>query len=221
MVRKILAMGAHPDDMELEAGGTLAKFSENGDEVYMLILTSGGYTDSAGSMHKDSTLHDEAELASKILGVKELIILDYKTTRLSVNSGVVSEVDDLIDRIKPDILISHHPFDSHQDHKTAAEVMAAAARQGRVKNVLSGSPLPYRPNIFAFKPQFFVDITSTIDKKADCIRAYNSQYTKFGGEKLIERVKAMAKFYGWAMGYEYAECFEVIRIDDSLMGFFK
>jgi len=217
MARKILAMGAHPDDMELEAGGTLAKFAENGDEVYMLILTSGGYIDINGVCHEDTKLQNEAENASKILGVKELIVLNHKTTKLNVISGIVSEVDNIVNRIKPDIFISHHPFDSHQDHKVAAEIMAAVARQGRVKNVLSGSPLPYRPNIFAFKPQFFIDVTCTMDKKADSIRAYSSQYTKFGGEKLIERVKAMAKFYGWAMGYEYAECFEVIRIDNSLM----
>ncbi|MCM1987007.1 MULTISPECIES: PIG-L deacetylase family protein [Methanococcoides] len=94
--------------------------------------------------------------------------------------------------------------------------MFAVSRQGRVKNVLSGSTLPYRPNVFAFRPQFFVDISETIEIKLDAIRRYNSQYKKFGSEVLIERVKAMAKTHGWALNCEYAECFEIIRMDDSL-----
>ncbi|MDG6219073.1 MAG: hypothetical protein QCI00_06505, partial [Candidatus Thermoplasmatota archaeon] len=94
--------------------------------------------------------------------------------------------------------------------------MFAVSRQGRISNVLSGSPLPYRPNIFAFKPQLFIDISGNIDSKLKAIRAYKSQFERYGGELLIERIEAMAKYYGWAIGCEYAECFEVIRMDDSL-----
>lgn len=213
---KIFAMGAHPDDMELEAGGTLAKFIKKGYDVYLLILTSGGYTDMEGNTYCNEQLKGEALNASKILGVKELIFFDYQTTMVPSDGHIISKVDELINRIRPDVFISHHPFDSHQDHKAAADIMFAVSRQGRVKNVLSGSTLPYRPNVFAFRPQFFVDITDTIEIKMDSIRAYETQYTKFGGEVLIDRVRAMARTHGWAMGYEYAECFEVIRMDDSL-----
>lgn len=213
---KIFAMGAHPDDMELEAGGTLAKFIKKGYDVYLLILTSGGYTDMEGNTYCNEQLKGEALNASKILGVKELIFFDYQTTMVPSDGHIISKVDELINRIRPDVFISHHPFDSHQDHKAAADIMFAVSRQGRVKNVLSGSTLPYRPNVFAFRPQFFVDITDTIEIKMDSIRAYETQYTKFGGEVLIDRVRAMARTHGWAMGYEYAECFEVIRMDDGL-----
>lgn len=206
-------MSAHPDDMELEAGGTLAKFAIKGSEVYHLILTSG-YKDSVSISVKQRK--DEAECVGNILGIKEVIFFDYQDTELSANGGVISRVDELVDEIKPDVFISHHPFDSHQDHKAAAEIMFAVCRQGRVKNLLSGSPLPYRPNVFAFRPQFFVDITETIEIKLNALRAYKSQYEKFGGEKLIENVNVMAKNYGWAMGHKYAECFEVVRMDDSL-----
>jgi LmbE family N-acetylglucosaminyl deacetylase len=212
----ILAMGAHPDDMELEAGGTLAKFAKKGYEVYLLILTSGGYTDVNGNLYFNDQLQNEAKNASKILGIKDVIFWDFITTKLPSNSEIINRVDSLVNELHPDVFISHHPFDSHQDHKAAADIMFAVSRQGRVKNVLSGSTLPYRPNVFAFRPQFFVDITETIDIKLNAIRAYKSQYEKFGSEELIERVKAMAKTHGWAMGYDYAECFEVIRMDDSI-----
>ena len=216
MNKKILAMGAHPDDMELEAGGTLAKFARKGYDVHLLILTAGGYTDANGNTYSDNQLRNEASKASKVLGIKDVIFLDYSTKNLPAAGDIITKVDSIVDDLKPDVFISHHPFDSHQDHKAAADIMFAVTRQGRVKNVLSGSTLPYRPNVFAFRPQFFVDITETIDVKLDAIRAYQTQYSKFGSEELIERVKAMAKTHGWAMGYDYAECFEVIRMDDSI-----
>lgn len=216
MKKRILAMGAHPDDIEFEAGGTIAKFARKGYEVYLLILTTGGYTDMDGNIYSDEQLRNEANDASKILGIKDVIFFDHPTKNLPANGEIISKVDSIVDELQPDVFISHHPFDSHQDHKAAAEIMFAVSRQGRVKNVLSGSTLPYRPNVFAFRPQFFVDITETIGVKLDAIRAYRSQYQKFGSEELIERVKAMAKTHGWAMGYDYAECFEVIRMDDSI-----
>lgn len=209
-------MGAHPDDMELEAGGTLAKFARKGYDVHLLILTAGGYTDANGNTYSDNQLRNEAKNASKVLGIKDVIFLDYPTKNLPAAGDIITKVDSVVDDLKPDVFISHHPFDSHQDHKAAADIMFASTRQGRVKNVLSASTLPYRPNVFAFRPQFFVDITEMIDVKLDAIRAYQTQYNKFGSEELIERVKAMAKTHGWAMGYDYAECFEVIRMDDSI-----
>jgi len=182
----------------------------------LLILTAGGYTDANGNTYSDDQLKNEGTNASKVLGIKDVIFLDYPTKNLPAAGDIITRVDSIVDDLKPDVFISHHPFDSHQDHKAAADIMFAVTRQGRVKNVLSGSTLPYRPNVFAFRPQFFVDITETIDVKLDAIRAYQTQYNKFGSEELIERVKAMAKTYGWAMGYDYAECFEVIRMDDSI-----
>ncbi len=210
---RILAMSAHPDDMELEGGGTLAKLALRGYEIYHLILTTG-YKD--GFSVSIEQRKDEAKEAANILGIKELIFFDYQDTELISNGNIITKVDDLVEKLKPDLFISHHPFDSHQDHKAAAEIMFAVTRHGRVGNVMSCSPLPYRPNVFAFRPQFYADISETIDIKLEAIRAYKSQYEKFGNEKLIEYVNAMAKTFGWAMGYDYAECFEVIKMNDGL-----
>lgn len=202
MKMNIIAMSAHPDDMELEAGGTLAKFTEKGHSTYHIILTSDG----------NNQRKKEAIDASHILGIKEVFFFDRKDTELKCDGETISEVDTLIDQIRPDFYISHHPFDSHQDHKSAAELMFAVARRGKIKNVLSGSPLPYRPNVFTFRPQFFVDITDTINIKIEALKAHKSQYERYGSEALIKRIYAMGHFYGWSMNYEYAECFEVIRM---------
>jgi LmbE family N-acetylglucosaminyl deacetylase len=199
--------------MELEAGGTLAKLAQKGYNVYHLILTSG-YKDNF-SISVQQRKNEATEVAN-ILGFKEVFFFDYQDTNLSCTGSLVEEVDSIVNEIRPQLLISHHPFDSHQDHKAAAEIMFAVSRHGNVKNVLSSSPLPYRPNVFAFRPQLFVDITNTIDIKLKAIEAYESQYEKFGRTQLTERIKAMAIYYGWALGYEYAESFEIIRMDDSL-----
>ena len=212
--KKVLAIGAHPDDMEFEAGGTLAKWALKGHEVYHLILTAGGYRDMNGQIYKTEELRKEAKNAAEVLNVKELIFLDYTTTELPSSGKIVSEVDQIVQDISPDIIISHHPFDSHQDHRAAAEIVFAVSRQGRVKNVLSSAPFPYRPNVFAFRPQFFVDISSTIDIKLEAIRCYKSQFNKFGGEKLIARIRSWARVWGWAVDFEFAESFEVIRMND-------
>lgn len=214
--KKILAIGAHPDDMELEAGGTLAKWALKGHEVYLLVLTSGEYHGTDGQIYKTEMLKNEAKKASKILKIKELRFLNYIATELPSNGKIISEVDHILQEINPDVLISHHPFDTHQDHMAAAHIMFAIARQGRVKNALSCSPLPYRPNVFAFRPQLFIDISSTMDLKLAAIRSYKSQYEKFEGEKLINRVSSMAQMAGWAVNTDYAESFEVVRMSDFL-----
>jgi LmbE family N-acetylglucosaminyl deacetylase len=202
----IIAMSAHPDDMELEAGGTLARYSKKGHTIYHIILTTD-----FSNIRKSEALE-----ASKILGIKEVIFLNNKDTELECTGKLIAEIDSLVEQLKPDLIISHHPFDSHQDHKTAAELLFSVARKGNIKNVLSGSPLPYRPNVFTFRPQFFVDVTETIDIKAEAIRAHKSQYSRYGSEKLIERIFSMARYYGWSMGYEYAECYEVVRMCSDL-----
>lgn len=214
--KTILAMSAHPDDMELEAGGTLLKWAAKGHDVYSLILTNGEYR---GNNEEESTkaeIYAEIKCSSKILGIKKSIFMDQPDTQLQCNGKIISEVDAIIDDIKPDFLISHHPFDSHQDHKAASEIMFAVSRKGRVKNILTGAPLPYRPNIFAYKPQYFVDISSTINKKLEALRCFKSQYEKYGGELWIDRVKSVARVMGWAIEMEYAESFEVIRITEEM-----
>ncbi|NPE27881.1 hypothetical protein HNV12_07895 [Methanococcoides sp. SA1] len=203
----IVAMSAHPDDMELEAGGTLSKCSMKNYSVYHIVLT----TSSISNFRKEEALD-----AASQLGIKEVIFLDYKDTELKCTGESISRVDDIIGDLKPDTFISHHPFDSHQDHKAAADILFSVSRHGNIKNVLSGSPLPYRPNVFSFRPQLFVDITDTIESKIASIRAHKSQYQKYGSEKLIDRIYAMAAYYGWAVDYDYAECFEVIKMSDGL-----
>jgi len=213
MKKNILAIGAHPDDMELEAGGTLAKWASMGHNVSHLILTSGQYSNLSGDIYETELLQDEARNAAKKLNIKKIIFLDYITTELPNYGKIVSEVDHIIDEVSPDILISLHPFDSHHDHRAAAEIMFAVSRQGRIETVLSCSP--YRPNVFAFRPQYYVNINSTIDAKLDAIRCYKSQYEKYGGEKLIDRIRSLAQVTGWAVNVEYAECFEVVRMSDN------
>ncbi len=214
--KTILAMSAHPDDMEIEAGGTLLKMSRSGHDVYSLILTNGAYRSECEQDVIRDDVYKEVKCAAKILGIKKTFYLDEPDTRLKCTGEIIARVDAIIDEIKPDFLISHHPFDSHQDHKSASEIMFAVSRKGRVPNVLTGEPLPYRPNIFAYKPQYYVDISSTIEEKLDAIRCFKTQYDKYQKEVWIDRIRSVARVMGWAMEIDYAESFEVIRLMEDL-----
>jgi LmbE family N-acetylglucosaminyl deacetylase len=158
----------------------------------------------------------EMDKAAKILKIKKIINLGYQDTDIPNNGEIIRKVDEIVSKIKPDVVISHHPFDSHQDHRNVAEIMFAVARRRRVENALSCAPLPYRPNVFAFRPQYFSDITDTIEQKIEAIRCYKSQYEKYQGELWIERIKAMAMYWGWAIEVKYAECFEIIKQNDLI-----
>jgi LmbE family N-acetylglucosaminyl deacetylase len=214
---RVIAMGAHPDDMELEAGGTLAKLAGEGHDVYLLVLTKGEYTSTSGIHYDTGTLFKECKEAARRLGIAKIITFENTPTKLRANWETIDEVDKLIGLIKPHLLISLHQFDSHQDHRATGEIALAVSRQGRVKNILVPVTSPYRPTAYSYKPQFFVDISLTLIQKIDAIRAYHSQFEKYGGENLLERIAGTARYFGWYQGYKFAEAFEIIRMDGDLI----
>jgi LmbE family N-acetylglucosaminyl deacetylase len=215
---RVIAMGAHPDDMVIEAGGTLAKLAaESYNDVYILTLTKGNYTGVDDTYYDEETIIKELKEGARRLGIYKLVVLKNSTAKLKATFEVINEVDSVIDLIKPDLLISLHQFDSHQDHKAAGEIALAVSRQGRVKNIIVPVTSPYRPTAYSYHPQFFVDISNTLTQKIDAIKAHQSQYKKYGGEQLVDRVVGTAKYFGWYHGYKFAEAFEIIRMDGNLI----
>lgn len=212
---KILAIGAHGDDIELACGGTLAKAVKFGHEVSMILVTGGGSSD-----HNNLKIrgHDEAKkealAASKIIGVSDLHILGYKDTCIPYSVDLISKLDRIISEFQPDIIFTHFVFDTHQDHiRTAHSTISAARRQN---TILLYEPInPSGQGYMPFRPQVYVNITETIEAKINSLKAHKSQYLKYS-DSWIEAVVARAKFRGFEMGVEYAECFEVVRAELKL-----
>ncbi len=210
---RILAVGAHLDDIEISCGGTLAKAIENGHEVKTLIMSRSGYTNKEGSVQRsDDTAVIEGTKALNVLGITDIEILQFETKDIPWVSDVVNAIDLCIDKYDPDIIFTHHPFDTHQAHVGVSNATVSAAR--RRNTVFFYEPItPSGRSYVAFRPQLYVDISQTIEKKIASLREHKTEYNKFGAEDWIEGVHARCGFRGYEIGTKYAEAFEVLRIE--------
>lgn len=203
MVKKIiLAIGAHPDDIEYGCGGTLLKHVEHGDNVYILVLTLGeqGEKDKSVGARKK-----EAEESAKAIGVNSVSFGNLKDTKVAHSIEAISIIERLIIQINPDTIYTHNKNDTHQDHKNAALSTLSAARN--VKTILMyESP----SSTHEFKPQFFVTIDEFIEKKLELLKLHTSQEKKRYME--IQALRGLAMFRGYEARAQFAEAFEVFRI---------
>ena len=211
---KILAVGAHLDDIELACGGTLAKAIEAGHEVKAIILSHSGYTNYDGKvMRTNETAIKEGTDALHVLGISDIDILDFPNKDIQYSPETIEALDRRMASFAPDVIFSHHPFDTHQSHVGASKSTISAAR--RKNTIFFFEPIaPSGRSYVPFKPQMYVDISSTIEKKLNALEMHVTENNKFG-ESWIKGVKSRAGFRGYEMGTEFAEAFEVLRCELS------
>lgn len=212
---KILAVGAHLDDLELACGGTLAKAIQSGHKVKVLIMSKSGYTNKEGIIQrKEEIAVKEGKKALNTLGIKDIEILDFPTKDIPFCSETVNPIDICISNFNPDVIFTHHPFDTHQAHEGVAKATIAASR--RKNTIYFFEPIaPSGRSYVAFKPQMYVDIEDTIELKIKSLKCHKSEYNKFGGENWIAGVKNRCGFRGYEIGKKYAEAFEILRQEMS------
>ncbi len=211
---KIFVVGAHLDDVELACGGTLAKAVEAGHQVKVLIMSKSGYTNFDGKlMRKDEDAVEEGINAMCVLGIDDVEILDFSTKDIPYESTVIEAIDSRMSEFNPDVIFTHHPFDTHQAHVGVSKSTISAAR--RKNTVFLFEPItPSGRSYVPFKPQMYVDISKTMDKKIESLKEHVTEYKKFG-EEWITGVTCRAGFRGYEIGKEYAEAFEVLRCELS------
>lgn len=212
----ILAVGAHPDDVELGCGAALSLFKEKGHEVYILVLTKGEASGDPKIRMK------ECELSAKTLGVDKLFFGSLQDTKISDGVQTIIEIEEIITLIKPDIVFAHSYKDGHQDHRNAGMAALSAARNSK-KVLLYESPAALRD----FCPQVFIDVSSTFGIKLKALEAFGSQAQKiyFKGSNGAENhnessifphvsnaVEGLARFRGFQAGVALAEAFEVGKL---------
>jgi len=210
---KILAIGAHLDDIEIAAGGTLAKAVEGGHQVKVLIMSKSGYTNKEGKLQRsDDVAVLEGTKALQTLGITDIEILDFETKDIPFRSDVVNAIDVRMAAYNPDVIFTHHPFDTHQAHEGVAKATIAAAR--RKNTVFFYEPItPSGRSYVPFKAQLYVDIEDTLDKKIRSLKCHSSEYKKFGAEDWIEGVRCRCGFRGYEIGKKFAEAFEILRLE--------
>jgi len=215
---RILAVGAHLDDIEISAGGLLAQAAHNRHTVGMLVMSDSAFTDINGnpSRTRDTAL-EEGRNASGILGVDHLEVLDFQTDEdIPYNRQSVRAIERHLIKFQPDIVLTHWPHDTHQDHRATALATISAAR--RSNRILMYEPMaPSGRSYQAFRGQFYFSVNKQAKEiKERALRAHVSQFERYGQEVWINAVSARGIQRGFEIGSEYAECFEVMRWELSL-----
>ena len=214
MVKNILAIGAHPDDIEFGCFGTLKKHLNEGDNVTLLVMTHSDVEDIyTGNIVRDSSISkQEASTSAEVLGAK-LILGPFQDTKVPFNSKSVGFIEKVIRENNIDWIYTHWAGDTHQDHINTLNATMASARL--VKNVLCYEQVPL-PRISSQTPKinYYVDISTTIDTKIKGCEIHNHQISKFSqyGFDMMENVKSLAKFRGSQCGTSYAEAFNILKM---------
>ncbi len=198
----ILAIGAHPDDIEFGCGGSLIKYADRGHHLFLLIMTEGGLG-APNRIRKAEQLD-----AQEILGIRRIFWGNYEDTYLEVNKDVISQIENVIAEVKPDFIFCHYPDDTHQDHRHLAQAVISATRY--VRNVLFYEG----PTTQNCDPQIFIDISDTLDRKMKALEAHRSQIEKTNIEDLtiIELARSTANFRGTQGRVKFAEAFSALRL---------
>lgn len=223
--QKVLIVAAHPDDEVLGAGGVMAKHAQKGDEVFSLIIGDGitsRYEES--ELNKDSirkqveTIKEHCLAAGKILGVKNTTVLGNYCCRFDQRPilDITKAIEKEIARVKPSIVYTHNDFDVNNDHGIVFKAVLTATRPSPgfcVKRVLTFEVLSSTEWGFhaEFRPNVYEDISPTIHKKIEAMRAYESEVREFPHARSFEAIKILAQKRGAEVGLNYAECFKLIR----------
>ncbi len=194
---KILVFSPHPDDAELGVGGTIAKYTQEGHDVTIALVTIPS--------SKEKRLI-EATRSAEILGAK-LYVMGLDEYNFEFNRRAVGVFDKVIQNYSPDIVFTSWIHSLHQDHVNVCKATLASCRDTYCSLYMYNRA---RSALYAFRPQLFVDITKTMDLKVKSILVHETQVSK-NGQLFLDRARAMASYMGCLINTEYAESFEVVR----------
>jgi LmbE family N-acetylglucosaminyl deacetylase len=199
---RILAIGAHPDDIEFGCGGTLIKYARQGHEPFLLVMTDGG---GGGD---GSVRQREQEAAARVLRSSRLFWGGYPDTALPLDRSLIQRVERVIQEVRPDFIFVHAPDDTHQDHRHLATCTVTATRYTR--NVLFYEG----PTTQNFSPSVFVDIDSVLEDKVASLQTHASQVgkTNIEGLTIVDIARSSAHFRGIQGRVRNAEGFVPLRL---------
>jgi len=199
-LRTVLAVGAHPDDVELGCAGTLALHKLNGDKVYLLVLTKG---EASGAL---DVREKECRKVAGILGVDGLFFGGLGDTKIHDGRETIDVVEKIVDKVKPDIIYAPTHKDTHQDHRNTGHATLSATRRCKIILLYEGASTQRD-----FYPQVFVDINKTFKVKRKAISVFGSQLNNHRGgySKAVKAAEGLAKYRGYQAGVKLAEAFEV------------
>jgi N-acetylglucosamine malate deacetylase 1 len=229
----ILAIGAHPDDIELSCGGTIIKLVKQGHKVGILDLTAG----ELGTRGTPQRRAEEAAEAARLMGTTVRTCLQIPDGNIENTMQNRLKVVEVIRAFKPDVLLFPYPVDRHPDHEHAhvlcREAWFAAGLEKIRTRHRDKDQEPHRPRAFyhymqwfEFPPSFIVDVTEEFELRMKVMRAFKSQFhdpkstereTVLSKPEFIEMIITKLEYYGDRIGVRYGEPFfspQAIAVND-------
>jgi N-acetylglucosamine malate deacetylase 1 len=204
--KAILVFGAHPDDLEIGMGGTIAKLSSKGYDVQLIIATLPNFVKTDTKEGRRS----ESILSAKVMGCKSPIFLDLSPEEMVFGRKLVTMIDSIVSKYKPDSVCTQWYADSHQDHQALTKSVISACRDQN--NIfMYETTIPGGITEKSFRPQLFVNITETIEIKKNALECFQSQFIRCG-DIWIPAILGRCSFRGYQINSKYAEAFEVIKV---------
>ncbi len=198
----ILAIGAHPDDIELGCGGLLLKAAREGHTVHMYTLTRG---EASGDPKQRA---EELTRSARFIGAKSLWIDNFEDSNLVVSSELVNHIEFFINKVNPDLILTHSQGDIHHDHRAIA---LATVEAGRFNSNILSYEIPLSRN---FDPKVFYDISDVIHEKVELIEIFWSQQSKLYLK--AHAIKGLAECRAFQnrlnTDIRYVEGFEVLKL---------
>ncbi len=217
---RVLAIGAHPDDLEILCGGTLARFCRDGHDVVMCHATSGDRGSYVGTSAEVAAIRDgEAQQAAEICGAEH--------ATLGLHDGEVNAADpaqrrlviDLVRETRPDLILTHHPGDYMSDHNEVARLVFDCSFHATLPLLETDrphhstvTPIYYMDTVMGlgFQPTEYVDVSDVIETKTSMLEAHQSQLVwlrDHDGVDIVEQMRIATRFRGLQCGAQYAEGF--------------
>lgn len=229
----VLAIAAHPDDIELGCAGTLVQLKKRGRSFGIVDLTRG----ERGTRGAEETRRGEARRAAEILGAEFRETLDFGDGGLTATREHELVLMDLLRREKPRLLVTSYPEDRHPDHARAGRLVTDAAFYAGLRKIETAHPA-HRPQQtiyfstgYLHEPDFVVDVTPVMEARRAAMRAFVSQFhrsdsdepeTVLSQKNFLEVIEARARHFGFLIGVEFGEGFVTRRpprIDDVVAAF--
>jgi len=197
---RVLAFGAHPDDLEVGAGGLLARLASEGAEVTLAVVSIPGNA---------AVRKLEAQKGAEVLDAELFILYEEKQCRVEdiAMHELVRRFDMIVGDVRPDLVITHSANDLHWDHGLVNRATVSALRRTPC-DLLAFLSSPEMNAQARGIGQCFADISTTMDTKIKAISAHASQCAKLD----LESSRDLARAMGRISGYEYAECYEALRV---------
>lgn len=223
----ILAFAAHPDDVEMSCGATIAKYASQGKKVGIVDFTKG----QMGTRGTPELRMEEAAKSSEILNLSVRENLGFEDIYFTNDMEHQLKVVEMIRKYQPEIILANAPEDRHPDHGRAAEVVKAAVFQSGLKKLESTlddeAQMPWRPrSVYHYiqstmlKPDFVEDVTSFWEQRNEAIMAFASQFhdpntnepdTFISSPEFMLMLDARGKMLGQSIGAKFGEGFVVTR----------